>query len=639
MNPSLSDKRSPTGYRADIDGLRSLAVLAVISFHLRFGLSGGFVGVDIFFVISGYLITRIIEAGIDAGSFSVLEFYARRARRILPALLSTVFASSVVASIVLYPPELIAFAKSALAAVLFVANIHFLAVSGYFAPAANAVPLLHLWSLGIEEQFYILFPVIALVLAKYPRKFLLLLLATLCIISLAASQLLAGEDPTSAFYLLPYRGFELLIGCLTALLTAPRLFKNAAATEATSLAGAALLILPAVFFGPTTSYPGFGAACPAFGAAMVISAGEARMPLVSKWLSARPLVGIGKISYSLYLVHWPVIVFGLRIFPNASPIAFALCAVAVSFGLALLNYRFVEQPFRQSQRLRSSKRVLSTAAAAVACLCGLSAWTIHEAGFSPATDERIKRVLSYLQYDHDRLYRDRECYLSPDQDFSLANMSGCLPQGSGIPAILWGDSHAIHLYPGLRPYFEREGFSLGVLTASACAPIIDYHTPVRPKCPSFNDGALQAILSLRPRIVVLSARWPTDDASVALLDRTVAALARAGIKVVILGESPLYRIDVPLIIAKRLQARDESRVANGEFDLEIGFLQWSDRILSERFSNRDDVKFISVMQALCPKNDCPLTDAEGAPVHFDTAHLTKEGSLLFAEVLAPLILR
>jgi len=639
MNLSYSNESGPMTYRADIDGLRALAVLAVISFHLNFGLPGGFIGVDIFFVISGYLITGITVAGIRSRSFSALEFYARRARRILPGLISTLIASSIAAGTILYPPQLIAFAKSAIAAVLFSANIHFLAVSGYSAPAAEAIPLLHLWSLGIEEQFYILFPAIALLCARGSRKLYPVVLIALCAASLVASQLMLGKDPALAFYLLPFRGYELLMGCLLALPAARSRFKSGPGSQAAALAGAALVIGPVLFFGPATAYPGLPAAIPALGTALIIKAGEARSTMISKLLSARLLVGIGKISYSLYLVHWPVIVFGLRIFPTTSPTLFGPCALAVLFLLALLNYRFVEQPFRQSAWLRSPARTLSVSAATIVCLCGLSAWTVREDGFASEMDKKINRVLAFLAYDHDRLYRDRECYLSPDQDFSPTSMAGCLPQGSGPSAILWGDSHAVHLYPGLRPALERKGISLGVLTASACPPIIGYQTPVRPKCTAFNEHALQAILSLRPSIVILSARWPTDETSLSLLDSTVATLAKAGPKVVLLGESPLYKVDVPLIIAKRLHEGDASLTAKGEADLELGFLRWSDRTLLGRFGNREEVRYISVMQALCPHENCPLTDADGTPVHFDTAHLTKEGSVLFTEVLTPLILR
>ncbi|MBV9591741.1 MAG: acyltransferase [Hyphomicrobiales bacterium] len=638
MNLSFFDERGPMAYRADIDGLRALAVLAVISFHLNFGVSGGFLGVDVFFVISGYLITRIIVAGIETEEFSILEFYARRARRILPALISTILASSIAAGAILDPPELIAFEKSVIAAVLFCGNIHFFAVSGYFAPASETIPLLHLWSLGIEEQFYILFPALALIGERFSRNLFMIVLGALCAISLAASQLMLATDPPAAFYLLPFRGFALLLGCLIALAAARPLCKSDLGAHAAALAGAALVIVPIITFGPSTPYPGLAAAVPSLGAALIILSGEARSTFICKLLSQRILVGIGKISYSLYLVHWPVIVFGTRLFPSASPTGFGLSSFAISFLLALFNYRFIERPFRQGARLRSSARTLAISAAAIACFCGVSAWTIHTGGFAAETDEKIKRVLAFENYDHDRLYRDRECYLSADQDFSLASMAGCLPRGTGPSALLWGDSHAVHLYPGLNPAFEKEGFSLGVLTASACAPIVAYQTPARPKCTAFNEHALKAILSLRPSIVILSARWPTDEASLSLLDRTVAMLARAGIKVVVLGESPLYKHDVPLIMAKRLQEGDTSRLAKGGADLELDFLRWSDRTLSARFANREEVRYVSVMHALCPNDDCPLTDDGGSPVHFDTAHLTKEGSILFAKVLAPLIL-
>lgn len=296
-------------YRADIDGLRAVAVLSVVSFHLKFGAPGGFVGVDVFFVLSGFLISRIIYSEVLNGSFSIFRFYERRARRILPALFTVMVGSSIAAMVVFYPSELVTYSKSAIASALFYANVYFFSVDDYFGPTADTIPLLHLWSLGIEEQFYIVFPLLVLLFRLWSWRAVNMIVICLCAASLLASQLMVGTDPAAAFYLLPYRGFELLIGCIIALPKFEQQPRSRALRETAAAIGLACLIGAVVTFGPETEFPGVAALLPCFGTAMIIWTGGTARTSVSTVLSIRPLVYIGKISFSLYLVHWPV--FGL----------------------------------------------------------------------------------------------------------------------------------------------------------------------------------------------------------------------------------------------------------------------------------------------------------------------------------------
>ena len=203
--------------------------------------------------------------------------------------------------------------------------------------------------------------------------------------------------------------------------------------------------------------------------------------------------------------------------------------------------------------------------------------------------------------------------------------------------MLWGDSHAIDLYAGLQASMERKGFSLGVLTASACSPIIGYSIAARPKCPSFNDHALATILSIKPRIVILSAAWIITSNSMQLLDDTVRGLTRQGIKVVIIGESPFYRLFVPALLAARIEARDPNRIAKGE-DLGLVRMEDTDKNMARSFGGRTDVTYIPLTPLICPKMECPLATPDGTPLYFDSEHLTKKGSEYFAKILTPLIL-
>ena len=628
-------------YRRDIDGLRAAAVLAVVLYHLGIGFPGGFTGVDVFFVISGYLIASQLYAEAEAGSFSIAGFYERRARRILPALLATIVASSAAAGLLFYPRELVAFAGSAIAAVLFCANLHFQAADDYFAPAADTVPLLHLWSLGIEEQFYIVFPLLVAVMAKLRRRYmgasfsacLTAALAIPLLISLALSQTWVTVDPGAAFYRPESRAFELLIGCVLALPCIPR--PSARWANLTSLVGAGGLVAAFVLVDRTAPFPGVFALLPCLGTAAIIWSGATR-PAVSRLLALRPLVLIGKISYSLYLVHWPVLVFGRRLFPLCPPTAFALGVAFISLVLATLSYGLVEQPFRDRGG-RPRINALAAAVASMAAVVVLGAWTVQQSGFAGTSDNPRARMLAYLQFDPRPLYRSRECFLDPDQDLTSIDVKRCLPEGTGIPAMLWGDSHAADLYPGLRIAFARAGYSLGELTASACGPVVGRDAPARPKCRLFNDQVLALLLAIKPTMVILAAEWFPDPDAVKLLNETVTKLSDAGTKVIILGNSPLFKASVPNLVADRMQNGDTDRTTAQ--DVERHFEHTTEAVMSSDFSGRADLRYISIFNTVCPNLRCPLLANDETPIYFDSSHLTGAGSLMFAEILTPQILR
>ncbi len=342
-------------YRTEIDGLRALAVLPVILYHAGFsGFSGGFVGVDVFFVISGYLITSIIFTELQAGSFSLSGFYERRARRILPALFLVLACCLPVVWWLLLPHELVAFARSLLAVVLFVSNLLFWQETDYFATDADLIPLLHTWSLAVEEQYYLFFPLLLLLCRACGKRGLMALLGLIALVSLAFSEWGWPTDPAANFYLIPTRAWELMLGALAALYlqqTPPQAGLALTArwvAELLSALGIFLILLAVFMFDTSVHFPGLYALVPTLGAVCIILFASPAT-LAGKLLSLPPLVWVGLISYSAYLWHQPLLAFA-RIQYFIEPDQSLLGGVALlSLLLAWLSWRFVEKPFRNKQ--------------------------------------------------------------------------------------------------------------------------------------------------------------------------------------------------------------------------------------------------------------------------------------------------
>ena len=337
-------------HRADIDGLRAIAVVPVVLFHAGVSqVSGGFVGVDIFFVISGYLITSLILGEMREGRFSLLSFYERRIRRIFPALFAVLAVCIVLAGTLFLPRELRSFDESLLAATFFVSNIYFYGSNGYFAAPPDTLPLLHTWSLSIEEQFYIVFPLLLSLAIAFGRRIWVGLISVLFLLSLAASIWVTPINPDAAFYLAPMRVWELMLGALLAARVLPRI-ESQAVREMLALAGVALIAYAVFRFSTSTPFPGSAALIPCLGAAFLIYAGEDEgTTSASKVLSLRPLVFVGLISYSLYLWHWPLLVFA-RYWSVTSLTGWQSATIVIaSFILAALSWAYIEQPFRRKR--------------------------------------------------------------------------------------------------------------------------------------------------------------------------------------------------------------------------------------------------------------------------------------------------
>ena len=381
-------------YRPEIDGLRAIAVIPVILFHAGFGLfSGGFVGVDVFFVISGYLITSLIINDVKKKQFSIVTFYERRARRILPALYSTVLLSSIFAYLTLLPHDLISFSKSAASIPLFFSNFFFWSERGYFGAATELKPLIHTWSLAVEEQFYIVYPLILAPLYLRYHKTLYSLLVLGFIISLAASFYVTQLHFETAFYLPFTRAWELLIGCFIAFyasqgkaITSPRIY-----SELISIIGVSLILYAYVNFNHTTMFPYVNALVPTLGTALVIL-GTRRKTIIRSFLSFKPIIYIGLISYSLYLVHQPIFAYARHInnFEEQK-----LLLITTSFLLATISYRFIESPFRD-KKLISSSSLLWASVGGTLLIFTISGIFLSANGFPNRYNDGDRKILAQL---------------------------------------------------------------------------------------------------------------------------------------------------------------------------------------------------------------------------------------------------
>ena len=370
-------------YRPEIDGLRTLAVMPVVLFHAGLGFPGGFVGVDIFFVISGFLITSIIAKDIRNGCFSMPQFWERRIRRILPASVAVLICTMVAGAIILLPNQFEDLGKAASAQSLMVSNFYFWQQDGYFAQASDLEPNLHTWSLAVEEQFYLILPLLMVfILRKKPAKLsrAIMILSVLCVLSLAWSCYGVKYHVMATFYLLPARAWELLAGSLLAIIplrNLPARFTN----ECLSLLGSALIFYAFFYYDDGTPFPGPAAIPPCLGAVLFIFSNHGHRTLVGKLLALKPCVFIGKISYSLYLWHWPLLVYARHLSTGETltlPVRVTL--VVVSLILAWGTWKWIENPFRKQSLLKNRKQVFRFCAAAITLLVLVSAGIYQSKG-------------------------------------------------------------------------------------------------------------------------------------------------------------------------------------------------------------------------------------------------------------------
>ncbi len=645
------------GYRPDIDGLRAVAVLAVVGFHVFPRLDpGGFVGVDIFFVISGFLISSIILPRLADGRFSFLDFYTRRARRIFPALVTVLLAGLLAGWVLFLAGEYRAFGKHVASAAIFVSNLMLWRESGYFDVAAEEKPLLHLWSLGIEEQFYLLWPVLLMLVARH-RRLTAIVTAGLAAGSFAYCVYATFHTPDAAFFSPAARWWELMTGGLLAQLVRYRGTLEGRAANAASLLGAALIAVTLVMLDGWQPFPGWWALAPALGSFLILFAGPAGW-VNRVVLSNRLMVGCGLISYPLYLWHWPLLAFANIWQSGALGTGVRIAIVVASILLATATYIFIERPIRSGAAGPASAIRLSGLLGAVGAL-GMAVYLGNGFAFRPVLDQVRAPFVVEDQDAYHKPCADAGQLPAPLAERCLSHLN---PGGAG-KVVMWGDSQAGMWAAPLERLAVEQGFELFVFVARGCPPLAGVRMAAGQGggigCVRLDTASatLEAIERLHPDVVVLAARWPlyahgwirhgelykethfltvdeqgaptraSSRAALAkMLPVTVEALQRANAAVVILKNPPVLQ----------WQATD-LRKSLADLRVPIAAHLEHSRFTDELLARLQNVDVIDPARTLC-RADCQA-EIDGHVIYVDDNHLSAQGVLLFKQEIGDVLQR
>jgi peptidoglycan/LPS O-acetylase OafA/YrhL len=615
-------------YRPDIDGLRAIAVVTVVAFHIGVSrLPGGYVGVDVFFVISGYLISAIMLEELSAGHFSIASFYERRVRRIAPALIVSLAVTTGFACWYLLPDELAEYGWSLVAVALSVSNFFFWHAVGYFELSAAGKPLLHTWSLAVEEQFYLVLPLCLALAFRRCRRLLKPLIWAATILSLSLCVAETTWYPDAAFYAPWTRAWEMLLGTLLALHATPHL-GTALQREAAAFGGVALILFAVFTYAVSTPFPGLAALVPCLGTALVILAGHDRLSLTSRLLGAAPLVFLGRISYSLYLWHWPVILFQrvASAFVDGTDSRTAKVAMAIiSLVLATISWRFIERPFRVRTRLLPRPAVFAGALGAAALFVAIGVGFLGTDGLPGRFPQRAMQYSRYLTYGPQK-FRLGQCFITPQYTLGAFDAASCLrSDATRENDMILGDSLAAHLWFGFTQVFEGVNFLQA--TASGCKPMIAQPVGVfAGPCSALMTQMFQQYLPTHPLTkLIIGAHWaPADLPQIA---DTLEWARHHHIHVVLLGPMVEYDTALPRLLAFSVEYGDSTLPGRHEID---------ERPLDRRMADlarQSGADYISFYDLLCDPTGCRQFSTDQMPLQFDYSHLTGPGSLLVAQLL------
>lgn len=641
------------GYRADIDGLRAVAVLGVLFFHAGLSFPGGFVGVDVFFVISGYLITRLIVNELDRGSFSFANFWGRRLRRIWPAASVSTLVTLVAGAVLFDPESYRLLATDAIAQTLMIANFQFMRGTDYFGAAADLRPLLHTWSLAVEEQFYLFHPFAVVLICRWKRSLLLPVLVVTGVLSLALSVAALGRYPSATFYMLPTRAWELLLGAVLALMPM-RMGMSQSARDAVGLLAVAMIAVPMFVYDRATAFPGLAAVPPCLGTALLILTGTGGQGQISRALAWEPMRRVGLISYSLYLVHWPILAFMRHLTAPDEPTLLARALVIpVSLVLAWLSYRLVEQRFRHAKKGWGIGRVVAGSLVVACVTIGLSLFIRQTNGWQQRFDPQM---LAHMEPE--RVAKRWQKLETESDDLAELTVPIGAPLGSIDDAcfLFWGDSHGMSISEVLHERAAAAGVGGIARLRSATTPVpgLWSESGTRAAAKS-NQRMLDWAIGSGVTDVVICARWTVEiegrptgpherrgqtlvrrldetnaspesaaDAMTEQLGRTIRALEGAGKAVWVLLEVPCQDSTPQrrAIIANLTRSALPQRGIGANEHLQR--VSRTNAVLRAAATER--TRFIDLSEPFLAEGDSLIADESGRSYYMDDDHVNSIGT-------------
>lgn len=651
----ISENKLNLAYRPDIDGLRALAVLLVIGFHaFPTVISGGFIGVDIFFVISGYLITSIIIKKLNDKRFSFIEFYASRTRRIFPALIIVLIASGLLGLFILQEDEFARLIKHIVGGSAFVLNYILASEGGYFDRLAESKPLLHLWSLGVEEQFYLLWPFILWVFWSFHKKTWVLIII-LFMISFALNIMQIQIKPIDTFYSLQTRFWELLVGAGLAYVGSSRskiLPTGKRSQNITSLVGITIITFAVVIIDSHTLFPGLWALLPTIGAAFLIVS-NANGFINRYFLSNRIMVWIGLISYPLYLWHWPIFAFYRVHFSGHPTASVRFLLIIFSIVIASLTYYWVERPIRtQINSNRTAFNLFLMLATVFGISLYLNNYPIQKnqknqdeksAFYSYFADVPAMRWLTFFEkeFRHEcNFYQIDEYYSARPTNKPKAKIdNSCFSpdENKKYRILIWGDSHAQMLNSGLKKELPNDWQVMQIASSGCAARIDNLQLAETDYCAYSNKFALDVIAKAAPNVVIIA---QSVGHNIQSMDKIDKYLKQLGVHTVIfVGPSPQWEDDLPKIIIRRLWPNIPERTWVGvNKDVYEKNLK-----LKNKFTQNSNKIYIDAIGLFCNSDGC-LTrlgaDSKKDSTSWDYGHLTEAASAHLAkELLVPQIIK
>ncbi len=639
-------------YRADVDGLRALAVIPVIFFHASLGFPGGFVGVDIFFVISGYLITTIIAKEVTRGDFQMKNFWERRIRRILPAAVAMAVLVLIAGAFILLPYQFETLGKSSLAQTFMVSNFYFWQQDGYFAAPSDFEPLLHTWSLAVEEQFYVILPLILLSVTNIGTVRGARWIIILFIISLAWSIYGVAYYPAATFYLLPSRAWELLLGSIIAIVPI-KLPKGRHTQSILSWVGLTLILVSFSSYSLLTPFPGLAAIPPVLGAGLLILVNRDTLTLPGKLLSLPPVVFIGKISYSLYLWHWPLLVFAKHLSSHETPLHLRWILVAASFIIGYLSWRFIETPFRKKSLLKGRQKAFKLFLVTTLVLGTIGTIIYKMEGLPKRFGKQLQAIASVK--NEEQIVKDTKTIR---QTGDLPLLGPVSNDKRILPVLIWGDSHAGMMLPLIRDLCQDRKVDLHYAVHAAHPPILDTNrAPHRPGVAAYNDAVMELVTQKRIKKIILIARWSKycnaslDLRSPAITDREgsdrdptevfetyltkmIKTLHEMGIQVIIMRQVPYQkRNPVELTFHAHRLDRDDDRL--GVTSAEARAHHATANQIFDRLP-KDQITIIDPSPYLDMENGHTRIHVGGLPIYSDENHLVARGSRLLRPIFEPI---